>query len=144
MTNQQNRGPTLLRAPDGLVEGFFALGVGPGVGFVQAPTNGDRQHGAGQCNPLSLAPGTGVRPLLRSRFCSLGASAGSHVVRASHLGRFHHFRRVRIHEAGDVIAHRAAEQLHVLAQVADILAEIGPIPQEDIRPVQLQIGAGGR
>ena len=97
--------------------------VEAGIGLVEHHEERFSVECARQSDALALPGREGGAALAHLGFIAVG-QAKDHLVHAGRLGRRDHLLGVGFRlEAGDVLGDRAGEQLHVLRQVADMLAE---------------------
>ena len=128
-----------------LVEGFFAVAVEVGIGFVEDNHGRVFVQRAGKTDTLALTAGEGA-----PADTDLGVVAIGHVLdhfmHAGELGGLDDlFRRRILAEAGNVFRDRTGEQLNRLRQVAEMLAEFVGIPVLQVGAVQADgAGRGGQ
>ena len=119
---------------DRLGQRRVALGVEVGVGLVEDDEERVAIERAGQRDALALAGGERGAALADLRRVAVG-EVKDEVMDARRLRRLDDLLRLRVRvETGDVLGDRAGEELDVLRQVADVLAErcrdaIAPAPR---------------
>ena len=125
-------GPALPHLPDGIQDVFFGEGVQSAGGFVKDQDTGVHQHGPADGDLLPLSAGKGVAPFADDGFVT-GLHLHDEVMGAAHAGCLLDF---FIGGAGagdgDVIPHRAAEQVILLQHRADLAAVGGRVVFADV------------
>ena len=128
-------GAAPLQIGERLDQGVLSVGIEIGVRLVEHHVPRLPEESAREGNALALA--TRQSPSRRTdlRVVALG-KAQDHLVTSRELSCLHDLFVGRFHQARDVLPYRAPEELDVLRQVADVMAEVSARPREDIGSVE--------
>ena len=141
MGDNHDGGPPGLGREQGPEQRGLAIPVEARVRLVEHDHARPAVERPGKPDALALAAGEMAAGLADFGIVAL-RQGQDHLVHAGGLRGGDHRVRIRIAKPGDVLSHRAGEQLDILRQVADVPADQVDVPGEQVGAVETHAAAG--